>query len=207
MHYFWRRIEWEEHSWYLGDEDDILVYYLSEGLTVRKELRDQNAVMLLQGRSKELWRYYLSVWSDPDSTVPRPRRMLTDWWIAIIRRVENMPSSTKWDIICLLLDLNFEQQQAFEERFGHVIQRIREYGNDSGENALIVCSHESESNGVVVVFAYRDLSADERNRRAASLVDQAKNRHSASRVVVIGRDVARNSFPYDFLAFDDGLIH
>lgn len=58
VHYFWRRSEWEEHVSYLGDEEDLLVYDLSEGLFIADPLRDQSAAMNLHGRSDELHRHY-----------------------------------------------------------------------------------------------------------------------------------------------------
>ncbi|MDA4133579.1 MAG: hypothetical protein OK454_10735, partial [Thaumarchaeota archaeon] len=101
LHYLWRRIEWEEGVDYLADEEDLLVYYLGQGLVIPEEVRG-GAPMHLYGNSNELHRHYLAAWIEPDTTTPPPRRILTNWWSSIIRRVETRPSLDKWDIACVL---------------------------------------------------------------------------------------------------------
>lgn len=206
LHYLWRRIEWEEHVDYLADEEDLLVYYLSEGLVIPNELRD-GAPMHLYGNSNQLHRYYLAAWGDTATPIPRPRRILTDWWLAMLARIEANDIARKWDISSVLLDLNITQQQEFEKKFKRVVEKVGKGRNDLGENAVILFGRTTESKGAVVGFAYRDLSVDERNDRAADLAGQAQREHGAERVVVIGRDAVQQHHPYDFVAFSERGRH
>jgi len=202
MHYFWRRIEWEERIEYLGDELDLLVYYLSEGLAIPQTNGDPPSHMLY-GNSDELHRYYMAESMDADRQTSRPRRIMTPWWSSIVKRVETIDLPHRWDIACVLLDLDFERQQEFERRFCEAVEAVRQDGNDCGMNGLITYSDHTESIGAVVAFAYRHLPKEERDDRAADLAGQAQKEAGAERVVVIGRDVERLGDPYDFLAFVD----
>lgn len=203
LHYFWRRIEWEAHVDYFADEEDLLVYYLSEGLVIPECVRATGSPMQLYGNSRQLHRHYMAAWVDPETAAPRPRRICTRWWSSLLRRVEANPLAAKWDIACVLLDLSFRQQQEFERRLAGVIRNVRRDGNECGENALVFFGRASESNGALVAFAYRNLSQQERNARAADLAGKVQAEHGAKRVVVMGRDIDRCGDPYDFLAYTD----
>lgn len=204
LHYFWRRTEWESTVQYLADEEDLLVYYLSEGLTIPRS-EDGTAIesMSLYGNSDELHRYYMAEWADAENLPPRPRRILSDWWLSIVDRIESIDLPYRWDIACVLLDLNFERQLDFEKRFNEVVQTVRREGNECGKDGLLTFANHSESIGAVVGFAYRQLSRAERNERAAELANQARVSAGADRVVIIGRDVDLLSRPYDFVGFVD----
>jgi hypothetical protein len=71
-------------------------------------------------------------------------------------------------------------------------------------NGLITYADHTESVGAVVGFAYRGLTTEERNDRAANLAARAQVDARAERVVVIGRNVERRGDPYDFLAYFGG---
>jgi hypothetical protein len=207
IHYFWRRTEWELNVTYLADELDLLVYYLSEGLLVPRLQDEENSALMLHGNSDELHRHYMAEWAGDEPPSRLPRRILTEWWSAILERVESIGSRGCWDIACVLLDLDYQRQQQFEEQFATVVDKVKLEGNDCGLNGLITHANHTESIGAVVAFAYRDLDKEERNGRALELAAQAQSDSGAVRVVVIGKDVNSTDEPYSFLAFidDDGI--
>lgn len=200
LHYLLRRADWEQYVDYLGDEEDVLVYYLSEGLAIPEPLRDGSAAITLYGRSDELHRYYMAEWSGEGGAVPRPRRLLGAWWDAILRRVEARPLAQKWDIACALLDLSYAQQEAFAGRFQELISSVRRGGR---ENGLVFHGAGSAPRSAVVGFAYRALSRADRDAQADDLAAQACTKFGATRVVVIGRDVDLRDEPYSFFALVD----
>jgi hypothetical protein len=201
LHYFWRRSEWEENVDYLGDEEDLLVYYLSEGLGITGPLRDQSAAITLYGRSEELHRYYMADWAGEGAEVPRPKRILTKWWEAVLDRVDARTHSQKWDVACILLDFSYSRQESFEARFQETIAAVR---RERGEHdSVIFSAGDSESHAAVVGFAYRRLGREERVARAVNLAVQARSKYGATQVVVVGRDVDRRDEPYSFLGYVD----
>lgn len=203
VHYFWRRTEWELNVAYLGDELDLLVYYLSEGLLVPRLQQQENCYLMLYGNSDELHRHYMADWGGDENPPPLPRRILTDWWSAILDRVESVGTRARWDIACVLLDLDYRRQEQFEKQFANVIRKVQLDGNDCGLNGLVTYADHTESIGAVVAFAYRGLDKSDRDRRALTLAAQAQADSGAVRVVVIGKDVDRIDSPYSFLAFVD----
>ena len=208
IHYFWRRTEWESAMEYLGDEHDLLVYYLSGGLMIP---RNEDGVPIdglsLYGISDELHRYYMAEWVGHENLPSRPRRILSQWWSLIIQKIELLVDQPHmWDIACVLLDLDHGRQCDFEKQFEEVVKAVRLYGNDCGKNGLITFANHTESAGAVVGFAYKSLSTQERNGRASELASQALRDAKAQRVVVIGRDVERLGNPYDFVVYYDGTF-
>ncbi len=204
LHYFWRRTEWELNVKYMGDEHDLLVYYLSSGLAIPRA-EDGTVVesIWLYDNSKELHRHYVAASTKTANVPPLPTRILTQWWGQLIDRLEAVRAPQMWDIACVLLDLDFERQNEFERQFKVVMKNVQQNGNDTGENGVITSSDHSESVGAVVAFAYKNLAKDERDARAGELAHQAHNDSGADRIVVIGRDVTSNRSPYDFVAFVD----
>lgn len=205
LHYFWRRIEWESRVEYLADEEDLLVYYLSEGLAIPRvqdgEVRPQ---LMLYGNSEHLRRYYMAEWVEANDLPPLPKRILTPWWSSIIDRIATLKLPHRWDIACVLLDLSFERQREFKQRLEGVVRTVRRDGNTHGMDGVVTYADHTESLGAVVGFVYRNLTMQERNGRAADLARKARAQAGAQRVVVIGRDVDSRGGPYDFLAFIDG---
>lgn len=204
VHYFWRRAEWESRVEYMADELDLLVYYLSEGLAIPRCEDGETHPLILYGNSDELHRRYMASWAEDEETPPLPRRILTDWWMAILERVESIDLHQSWDIACVLLDLDYRRQQEFEKRFEDVMKNVERDGNDCGTNGLITYADHTESVGAVVAFAYEGLDKEERDARAEDLAAKAQSDSGARRIVVIGRDVKRLGYPYDFLAYIDG---
>jgi hypothetical protein len=204
LHYFWRRSEWEKRVEYVGDEEDVLVYYLSNALPDIGPQGDEKPIQLmLIGNSDEMRRYYMATWYDPDATVPRPRRLMTPWWHELIDRIQQLDRPEKWEIACCLLDVGYELQRKVEEGVDRVIAFVRRYGNTVADDAIVIRCPTTESACAVVIFAYRDLSLKDRNAFAQNLINQCFERHSVRRIVLIGRDVQRNGRPYDFMLFSD----
>jgi hypothetical protein len=201
LHYFWRRSEWEAHVLYLGDEMDLLVYYLSTGLgTPKADRSKESPELMLYGNSEQLHRYFVARHLDAASGIPRPRRILTGWWQSTLDRIEKKGDRHRWDILCILLDLSFEQQEEFEQGLARAVRAVRDKGNDCGMNGFGLFGLTSESRGAVIGFAYHQLTREQRNERASVLVEKVK-REGAKRIVLFGRDVERLGNPYDFMAY------
>ena len=197
LHYLWRRSSGKKGS-IISQTRKICSYTTSaRGVVIPEEVRG-GVPMHMYDNSKELRRHYMAAWIEPDTTTPPPRRILTDWWSLIIRRVETLTRIEKWDIACVLLDLSYPQQQEFETRFKDIAACVREKGNSGGTDAFIFCGPPSQSRGAVIGFAYRDLSTQERNDRAGNLAGAAQREQKVERVVVLGRDVESVRRPLRF---------
>ena len=201
-HYFWRRAEWEQNMKYFGDEGDLLVYYLSEGLpALQNDDGEHLEGLMIYGNSTQLHRYYMAEWSDPDNLPPKPKRILTDWFTSILDKVVSNERLDKWDVACVLLDLSYERQVEFEKQFQQSIAAVKKDGNYCGREAVTTWANHTESLGAVVALAYDNLPTQERNDLAADIAGQTQAESDAVRVVVLGKNVAHEHWPYDFLAY------
>lgn len=205
LHYLSRRAIWEKHVRYFADEEDILVYYLSEGLPVLVDDNGQVVSLHLYGRSDELRRYYMSAWVDPETTVSRPNRILTDWFQGLVDKVESLEEDHRWDLLNVILDVPYRDQIEVEKKVIESTKLVREKGNDCEESGLMYRPTSSEQQNTIVVFTYKDLTTDERNTKAEALIVQAHNETDANQVVLFGRDIDRQGFPYDLLMFSNGV--
>jgi hypothetical protein len=203
LHYFWRRSEWEQRVHYSGDEEDLLVYYLSSSLSTPVSEGDRKPQMNFTAQSNELRRYYMAKWADSPFEVPRPRRLLTDWWGALVERVQSLERTEKWEIAACLLDAGYLDQQEMEKQILEAVAFVRRHGNQGGRDAVVMTTPRTESHCALVGYAYRDLNREDRNAAANRLMGQAHEKCAVRRVVLIGRDVERMSEPYDFLSFSD----
>ena len=127
---FWRRIEWESKVEYLADEEDLLVYYLSEGLAIpRSETGSEPPTMILRG-SEELRRYYMAEWIGAEQ-LPTSQTYF-DPLVVISNPTTGIGNAfgNCWDAACVLLDLSFERQQEFERQFQNAVETVQREGND-----------------------------------------------------------------------------
>jgi hypothetical protein len=202
LHYIWRRSECEAAAEYFGDEEDLLVYYLSNGLAhLIATPKDQAASFYLSGNSDQLRRFFMAVWIDPDTEVPPPRRLLTPWWQAVIRRIQQLDHPDKWEVACCVLDLTYEEQKNIEQRFRGLPKRFRKSKKKPGKDAIICRPMATESQCALVFFGYRDLPDDERRNRAQNLMTQVHHDLGVERVVLFAKNVEILDPPYDFLYF------
>ncbi|MDA0834546.1 MAG: hypothetical protein O3A29_14805 [Planctomycetota bacterium] len=187
---------------YLGDEDDLLVYYLSTGLDFPQAVDDMDTPpIILYENSLELRRYYMAEWAEMENLPPRPRRFLTEWWEEVLIRIRTLGAPHRWEMSCALLDLSFEAQKEFEQHFNLLIGRVAQLGNDRVDNAFLRTDGRMKSGSAVVAFAFRRLEVEERNDRIDDLISKALDEPGVARVVVIGRDVESRRRPYDVLAY------
>jgi len=197
LHYFWRRSQCERFLNYLGDEEDLLVYYLSNGFLPLID-NENKQPKLLWGNSDHLRKYYMAHWLNPKTRVPRPRRLLTPWWTSILSRVETLKHPDKWKIACFLLDIEYAAQKTIEKKFTKILPLVRQ--QKCVEDAIVFQTTSVVSPAGIILFAYGDISIDERNDAATNLAQQVHS-DGIENAVVIGRCVNLMNEPYDFLSY------
>ncbi|MFO1020375.1 MAG: hypothetical protein U0903_06730 [Planctomycetales bacterium] len=203
LHYLWRRSEWEERVEYFGDEEDILVYYLSNGLTPKKSPPDSPQPKIrLHGLSDELRRYFMAEWVGLDPLPAKPKRILTNWWKNLVARVQKASHAEKWDILCSLLDVSFVDQQRMERELSKVVSQVKLRGNEHTEDSVLFdgCAN-TESDCAIVLFAYRELPNFDKHHRTKNLMFQAEEKLGVKNVLVLGFDVDDLVVPYSMLAY------
>jgi hypothetical protein len=199
VHYFLRRSEWEANVSYWGDEEDLLVYYLSEGLDSERE----NQPLMLYGNSEYLHNFYMAEWAGEGAGVPKPRRMLTRWWTDLIARLKRRRADHQWDILCVLLDVPYRDQQRFENEVRAITAQLRRRSHAKSRvpDSVVFTTPPTGSKGALGGFCFRQLSRQDRDQRACNVAARAFTDEAIHRVVLIGRDIDREGEPYDFLGY------
>jgi len=204
IHYFWRRHEIEEQVSYMGDEEDLLVFYLGNGFgQLLRAQQEANAVISLGDASYQLRRYFMAIWLQPHSNVARPRRILTRWLESVVRRVQGLPRPDKWALICCLLDLSYEEQKEFETRFGGLMLRAKRPRKRSRLDYVMVEPFPTESSAAVGAFVFDDRVSDQRIGQVGSILNATYENSRVRSVVIFAKHVVDSGRPYDSLYFSE----
>lgn len=197
LHYIKRRADLEANMNYIGDEMDLLGFYLKTGFNIGDAEMNGPHFMLTM-LSKPVDQYYMGI--DDEIQVPKPRPMLTQWWADLCQTFEKR-SFHRWsDMAVILLNFSFEEQKHIEISFGKIVKNVRKSWrrfNHLSAITVIPAAHRSDA---LAVYAFRDRHANERRERMKNIAAQVfKNAH-VKRCMVIGINIDRQSYPYSTLA-------
>ena len=119
---FYAATQFEKSATYIGDELDLLAFYIDTGFNVG-EAEFNGRPLLLWGMSKLLDPYFMrGRWRKSAS---KPRRRLTQWWADILRRIEEKQVPRWTELGSILLNLAYDGQVAFEKRFKRLQKTIQ----------------------------------------------------------------------------------
>ncbi len=85
LHYLVRRAEFERNFDYIGDEIDLLAFYLDTGFNIEEDEFKQQSISLF-GMSKIFDPFFMK--ELPEKETPKPRRKSTKWWRSILHHIE-----------------------------------------------------------------------------------------------------------------------
>jgi hypothetical protein len=194
LHYLTRRAAFELHRKFLGDELDLLVFYLRTGFA-EKKLPDNNYPLLINGLGTELDRFFIN-WPG-DSRFERPRRSLSEWWKQILVVIEEKRLRHRYEVGCLLLDMPDEEQHAFESEFRQLCRKAQGRALTM-ENVEGISNHIKSgiSNAVVVAIPVTQRIYVHRKFIVETFARRSMHDTGANRAVIILGDVELNQWPY-----------
>ena len=198
LHYLVRRAEFEKNADSIGDEIDLLAFYLDTGFNIgNAEFTQQRLVLLgLSNIFEPFFRKELS-----KSETPKPKRKLTRWWRSIIQHIESRQSERWTEVGCVLLNFTHDQQTKFEEQFKRIKKIVHKFWElPDNNNTCILINETVPERGAVAGFAYKRIDREKRNQTMENAVGEAMSLSPVSRVVVIGVDVEQNDYPYSVVA-------
>ncbi len=129
MHYLSRRASFEAHAEYIGDELDLLAFYLATGFNIG-EAEFNGSFLPLYGMSRTLDPYFMRRWQGED--VAKPRRRLTSWWRDMLDRIETRRPPRWIELGQVLLNVTDHDQEEFERGFAQVCENARQHWSDRG---------------------------------------------------------------------------
>lgn len=202
LHYIVRRTEFEQHADYVGDELDLLSFYLLTGFNIG-ETEFNGPPLLLSGMSKDLDPYFLDQW-EGEKKVPKPRPQRTKWWSAMLERIQTRRMNRWTELVYILLNVSCEDQQKFEEYITTVKRIVKKRWKRPGHrNQVVLVNGPPQRRDIIVGLAYKEISREERNRLMELAASDVMSREQIKRDVVIGFDIDRDHFPYSMIAVLD----
>jgi hypothetical protein len=199
LHYLVRRAEFEKNADYIGDEIDLLAFYLDTGFNIGNAEFTQQPLSLL-GMSNIFDPFFMR--ELPKSETPKPKRKLIRWWRSIIQHIESRQPERWSEVGCVLLNFTYDEQTKFEEGFKRIKKIVHKFWELPERNDTCTLINKTvPERGAVAGFAYKRIDREKRNRRMKNAVDEARSISHVSRVVVIGVDVEQNDYPYSIAAW------
>jgi hypothetical protein len=198
LHYLTRRAAFELRGKFLGDELDLLVFYLETGFA-EKNLPDRDSPILIVGLARKLDKYFMK-WPG-DDRFERPRRHLSEWWIKILDAIEKKRVHRRYEIGCLLLDMPDEEQMAFESQFRELCQKVKHAKHIQLENVEAIWNPVKSgiSNAVIVAAPVTADVYPKRGFVVERFAERAMGETDASQALVILVDVELQHWPYSGL--------
>jgi hypothetical protein len=121
VHYLARRSELEKTMSYRGDELDLFGFYLNNGFNIG-ELELGKTFVNLTMLSKELDPYFVG--RADGVAVAKPSLKLTEWWSAILKRLEAAQMEFWTEMAYALLSVAYEEQFGFEKNLGTLAEKV-----------------------------------------------------------------------------------
>jgi len=114
LHYILRRSQLEGNQFLVGDETDLLGFYLLTGFNLGSaEFDTEMQKMRLIGLSDKIDTYHYILEAGKASEKPRVRR--TEWWEALLTTIEDRAGPRWTELGIALCNVAYEEQQEFEQ--------------------------------------------------------------------------------------------
>jgi hypothetical protein len=196
IHYLKRRSELEANMGYLGDELDLLGFYLKTGFNVGN-VEHNGQQLILTGLSKEIDRYYMA--ADEKILIKKPSCKLTNWWSDICHRLEQRSFHQWSDIANILLQFSFNEQQQVEKKFNKIKRNVQKNWRIDGHLCSIVVIPNQWRSDALVVYAYKESQKSERHERMSNLASHAFENTHVQRCLIMAVNIDRKQYPYSTL--------
>ena len=202
IHYLSRRAEIEKTMHYFGDELDLLAFYLESGFNIG-DWEDGGIVIDLNMKSKELDPYFVA--KANGVSVPKPRLDLSPFWLALLKRIEQVKMDFWTELAYVLLNVGRKDQDKFEKKLKKFIKLVRSGKIKQKHNWIVMLSRGGEAGKYAVIgFPYRTESREERNEMMRHIASDLEESTPVLGMVIVGINVNALTYPYDVMAYAPG---
>jgi hypothetical protein len=198
LHYIERRAELEANTKYIGDETDLLGFYLETGFNIGEA--ELGTVQLnLLGASKRIDEYYMGI--DDDVSVRKPGRRMTAYWRDLCLYLEKRQFHQWTEVGVVLQNFSFEQQQKILRSFKKIVKNVRRRWRQPNHRSAIIMIPDTQRPDALAIYAFREKHSREKKDRMSNIAAQIfENSESVNRCVVVATNIDRTSYPYSTLA-------
>jgi hypothetical protein len=204
LHYFLRRSQIEKNQFLIGDETDLLGFYLLTGFNLGDaEFGTELQRMRLIGLSDTIDTYHYAVEAGKEAEKPQVRR--TEWWEALLTTVERR-AGPKWTELGLALcNVAYDEQREFEHAFEELRLSIHE-GQRAATDFVLFANGPTERRDYFIGLILGESPSEQTRQQIADAARQAMaEKDELRRVIVIGWPTVRQRAPYHTIGvFDRG---
>lgn len=200
IHYLIRRTQFETNVHYIGDEIDLLAFYIDKGFCIGDSEFDGTGFHLL-GMSESFNKYFLR--EDLRIDVEKPRRRLTKWWRDILTKFEEKKTSRWTEMSYMLLNVAYEDQVEFEDKFKQVMENVQDnWLKEDHENTVFLEYGPQNRRDAMLGYAFKRINKDTRTKIINDALSNVSVDVAKERIVIIGYDVEhqKKHYPYSFIA-------
>lgn len=197
LHYLVRRTEFENNADYLGDEMDLLAFYIETGFNIGETEFDETHLSLLN-MSKSLDPYFMQ--DIHKIKTNKPSRKYTKWWQDILSTIEKRNIKRWSEIGLILLNCAYEDQLSFQRLYNQLKRKLAFKPDMSiKDNAAVLLNGPSKRRDVIVCLPYKNITKEERNKRLNNIAYEAMIEAGSDRAVTLAINIETNHYPYTML--------
>lgn len=203
-HYLIRRSHIEKNMNYLGDEMDLLAFYIDTGFNLGDEDFNQSVSFMLALKSKEIDPYFVG--KTHGVVVPKPQLKLTPWWRAIIELVLVRKPQRWLEIGYILLNVPWEDQVKFEKELKKLVNNTCSGKMELQHNWSVLITPPKERAYFIAAFPYIVVDRKERKNLLGHILQEGITSHNVLGGICIGTSIVDPKFPYNILAYMPGQL-
>ncbi|ANH81185.1 hypothetical protein A8C56_09500 [Niabella ginsenosidivorans] len=195
IHYLQRRREMEASVEYIGDELDLLAWYLDDGFNLGSDMKKYD-FFKMDLKAKELDNYIIGAANK--EPVVKPQLLKTQWWKDILYRLEEKKPQPWLEVSYILLNASIDIQKQFEIFINEMKNKMLKGIAEHPHNWILLETAEEDRQFVIAGYGYHNHLRKDRDDIIYDILDD-KKANDAKGVVVIGMNVDKNHYPYSIL--------
>ncbi len=196
IHYLERRAEIEGILKYVGDELDLLGWYISTLLNFGN-LHEENAELIITEMSSPLDKYYES--KDQGVVLPKPKPKMSDLFAGILEQLEQRHTH-RWTEIGAILHRFSPDDQNKLIRMIRVQERVVQSSWMTEEhNNVIVYGPPTSSEYALCYILYKNGNSEKRDAFIENSVKLGLEPDHVKTCLVIARNIDKNDLSYHFI--------
>lgn len=197
IHYLSRRREFEAHVNFQGDEMDLFGFYLDNGFNIGETEFDENFLIDLTLKSKELDPYFIG--KHRNVKVEKPTLQKTEYWSDLLMKIES--SSKNWLVSSfILLNQPKEDQIEYEKKLKQLMNMVINDECEKKHNYLFMHFGPERRKYILVGYPYKDTDRETRDGIINDIVGLIEEQENVKGYLIIGYDLNSINYPYTVLA-------
>ncbi|RPJ78810.1 MAG: hypothetical protein EHM20_03010, partial [Alphaproteobacteria bacterium] len=158
IHYLVRRSEFSKNAKFIGDEMDLLSFYIDTGFNIGED-EYSGQPLHLWGMSEDFDPYFMKTYTGKN--ISKPRRHLTKWWRSILEKLEERQTPRWSELGVILLNVTHKDQDKLEREFIKRQNYVRKESDWKKKNAVILTNGPKQRKDGVVCIAYKQISIED----------------------------------------------